>query len=225
MIAMTKLLYIRELGQQDYGLVWQAMRQFTEQRTEETSDELWLVEHSPVFTLGQAGKEMHILNAGNIPIVRTDRGGQVTYHGPGQLMVYALLDLRRLKIGVRQLVSSIEESVIALLADYQLKAYARCDAPGVYLNEAKICSLGLRVRRGCSYHGLALNLDMDLTPFTQINPCGYVNMQMTQLAEHVPAISKRQVAEKLAGYMIEKLGYTNATVAFAKPLSVGVLNA
>lgn len=173
-------LVIRELGIQHYPDVWQQMQQFTDARNEQTQDELWLVEHHPVFTQGQAGKDEHVLFAGDIPVVKADRGGQVTYHGPGQLVVYILLDLKRRKLGIRQLVTLIEQVLIDLLALYHIKAEARPDAPGVYVDGKKIASLGLRVRKGCTFHGLALNVDMDLSPFQRINPCGYAGMQMIQ---------------------------------------------
>jgi len=177
---VTRQLLIRELGTEDYTTVWQAMQQFTDQRNEQTLDQLWLLEHQPVFTQGQAGKEEHLLLPGDIPVVRVDRGGQVTYHGPGQLVVYVLLNLKRRNLGVRALVTLLEQVLIELLAAYGITAYAKADAPGVYVNEAKIASLGLRVRKGCTFHGLALNVDMDLSPFLRINPCGYAGMQMIQ---------------------------------------------
>lgn len=173
-------LVIRELGQQPYLTVWQAMQQFTDQRDEHSLDQLWFLQHEPVFTQGQAGKAEHILAAGDIPIVKVDRGGQVTYHGPGQQMVYVLLDLKRRKLGVRQLVSLLERVLIDALATFDIQAYAKTDAPGVYVDDKKIASLGLRIRKGCSFHGLALNVDMDLTPFLRINPCGYAGLQMIQ---------------------------------------------
>jgi lipoyl(octanoyl) transferase len=179
-------LMVRHMGLRDYLPVWQAMRDFTDQRSVDTTDEIWLVEHPPVFTQGQAGKPEHVLARGDIPLVETDRGGQVTYHGPGQLVVYPLLDLRRLKLGVRDLVTQLEETTVAVLADYGVTAAARPDAPGVYVDGRKIASLGLRVRRGCSFHGLALNVDMDLAPFLRINPCGYNGLQMTQLSNFLP---------------------------------------
>lgn len=157
------------------------MQAFTNNRTDETPDQLWLVEHAPVFTQGQAGKPEHILSAGDIPIVQTDRGGQVTYHGPGQLVAYPLLNLKRRKMGVRELVTRIENSVVDFLALYSIQACAKKNAPGVYVGEQKIASLGLRVRRGCSFHGVALNVDVDLSPFQLINPCGYQGLAMTQL--------------------------------------------
>ncbi len=177
-----KLLSIRQLGIQPYVDVWSKMQAFTQQRSADTADELWLVQHLPVFTQGQAGKAEHVLHPGTIPVVKTDRGGQVTYHGPGQLVAYPLLDLRRLGLGVRDLVSAIENGVIRFLDQWGVVAQARADAPGVYVEGKKIASLGLRVRRGCSFHGVSLNVDMDLSPFQRINPCGYNDLQMTQLS-------------------------------------------
>lgn len=176
-------LLIRDLGLRPYEEVWQAMRDFTEKRDAGTPSELWLLEHPPVFTQGQAGRPEHVLAPGDIPVVQTDRGGQVTYHGPGQLVIYLLVRLRDTGLGVRGLVSALEQSVIDLLADHQLLAEARRDAPGVYVEGRKLASLGLRVRHGCTYHGLALNVDMDLEPFARINPCGLIGMQVTQLRD------------------------------------------
>jgi lipoyl(octanoyl) transferase len=178
--VLTRHLVIRDLATADYTAVWQAMQQFTDQRDSSTPDQLWLLEHQPVFTQGQAGKEEHLLFPGDIPVVKVDRGGQVTYHGPGQLVVYVLLDLKRRNLGVRQLVTLLEQVLIQLLAGYSITAYAKADAPGVYVADSKIASLGLRVRKGCTFHGLALNVNMDLTPFSRINPCGYAGMQMIQ---------------------------------------------
>ena len=157
------------------------MHTFTDERDENTCDEVWLVEHNPVFTQGQAGKEEHVLAAGDIPIVKSDRGGQVTYHGPGQLVVYVLINLRRKNTGVRELVTHIENTVVNTLYQFGIESAARPDAPGVYVDNKKICSLGLRIRKGCSFHGLALNVNMDLSPFLRINPCGYAGMEMIQL--------------------------------------------
>ncbi len=176
---MSKTLQITQIQGDDYHLVWQRMRSFTDTRDASVSDQLWLTEHQPVFTFGQAGKPEHLLMAGDIPVHYIDRGGQVTYHGPGQLMAYLLIDLKRLGLGVRQLVTAMEQAVIAVLKLYQIEATALSDAPGVYVDGAKISALGLRIRRGCSYHGLALNIDMDLSPFKQINPCGYAGMAVT----------------------------------------------
>lgn len=163
--------------------VWQQMRTFTDQRTDQTADELWLLQHPAVFTLGQAGKEQHILMAGDIPVVKTDRGGQVTYHGQGQLVGYCLFDVKRLGIGVRELVEKIEDMLVAVLQEYQIDAWANRDAHGVYVANKKIASLGLRIRKGCSYHGFSLNVDMDLEPFNRINPCGYAGLEMTQMKD------------------------------------------
>ncbi|MBT8130027.1 MAG: lipoyl(octanoyl) transferase LipB [Gammaproteobacteria bacterium] len=176
-------LIVREFGQRPYHPVWQDMQHFTDQRNETTADELWLLQHAPVFTLGKNGKPEHIRDPGSIPVIQSDRGGQVTYHGPGQIVVYTLLDLKRMNIGVRELVTRIENAVIGLLQDYAVEASARRDAPGVYVDGRKIAALGLRVRKGCSFHGLALNVDMDLAPFSQINPCGYQGLEVTQLTE------------------------------------------
>lgn len=192
---------VRNLGRRDYESVWRAMSRYTDIRDEHSADEIWCVEHEPVFTQGQAGKAEHLLNTGDIPVVQVDRGGQVTYHGPGQLVVYPLLDLRRAKVGVRDLVTALENATVAMLAEFGIAAAPRADAPGVYLTEGlragnKIASIGLRVRRGCSFHGIAINIDMDLAPFLRINPCGYAGMQMVQMAELVqPAPSWQQVAE------------------------------
>ncbi|WP_233282136.1 lipoyl(octanoyl) transferase LipB [Nitrincola iocasae] len=189
------------------------MQQFTAQRQAETPDEIWLLQHHPVFTQGQAGKAEHLLNPGPIPVVKTDRGGQVTYHGPGQLIAYLLLDLRRKKLGVRDVVTLMEEAVIALLADHGQVAVARADAPGVYVDDCKIASLGLRVRRGCSFHGLALNVDMDLQPFARINPCGYAGMQMTQLRDLCPDTDIDSAAKNLLNYLVKRLDYPQVELA------------
>ena len=178
---MSQVLGIRELGALDYERTWLAMQRFTDERklVPDTQDEVWLVQHPPVFTQGQAGKAEHLLLPGDIPVVKSDRGGQVTYHGPGQLVAYLMLDVRRLGYGVRELVTRMEQCLIDLLASYGVSAAAKADAPGVYVDGAKIASLGLRIRNGCSFHGLALNVDMDLEPFRRINPCGYAGMAMT----------------------------------------------
>ena len=181
------------------------MQQFTEQRDESSDDELWVVEHPPVYTLGMNGKPEHILNPNEIPVVQIDRGGQVTYHGPGQLIIYLMFDLKRQGWGIRRLVSAIEKAIIQLLAGYGINAIARADAPGVYVDNAKIAALGLRVRRGCSFHGLALNVDMDLSPYADINPCGYEGMQVTQLANHGIHESISSLADKLIHELREQL--------------------
>ena len=205
--ASRQTLRIRQLGQRDYSPVWQAMQDFTQQRNSHTLDEIWLVEHPRVFTLGLNGKHQHILNAGDIPIVKSDRGGQVTYHGPGQLVVYLMIDLQRQGLGVRALVTLIEQSIIALLADHNIEAISRKDAPGVYVNGAKIAALGLRIKRGYSYHGLSLNIDMDLEPFSRINPCGYPDMPITQLTHLGIKTKLPTVAQSLLTHITAHLGY------------------
>ncbi|MFC0668006.1 lipoyl(octanoyl) transferase LipB [Azotobacter chroococcum] len=208
---MPGVIGVREPGLLDYLPTWQAMQRFTNGRGPETGDELWLLEHAPVFTQGQAGKAEHLLFPGDIPVVQVDRGGQVTYHGPGQLVGYLLLDVRRLGIGVRELVSRIERSLIELLAGYGVEAYAKADAPGVYVGEMKIASLGLRIRNGCSFHGLALNVDMDLAPFQRINPCGYAGMVMTQLKDQARGpVEFAEVRSRLRAQLAAQLGYAEA---------------
>jgi len=199
---------VRQLGLQDYQNSWQAMRQFTQQRDENTDDEIWLLEHPPIFTQGQNGKPENVLDPDKIPVVQTDRGGQVTYHGPGQLIAYTLVDLNRKKLTVRDLVTRLEQSVIDLLADYKTIAVAKREAPGVYVNNKKICSIGLRIRRGCSFHGLALNVAMDLSPFSRINPCGFKALEMTQLCDIEKNTDVRKTGLKLVEYLIKNLGYT-----------------
>jgi lipoyl(octanoyl) transferase len=196
-LQLTPIL-VKDLGVLPYEDAWHRMRLFTDSRGKIANDnfdldELWLLQHPPVFTQGQAGKAEHILKSLKIPIVQSDRGGQVTYHGPGQLIVYLLLNLKRKQISTRELVTAIENSVIALLASYGIEAFAKAEAPGVYIGEKKVASVGLRVRRGCSYHGVSINIAMDLSPFEAINPCGYPQLKMTQLADYLPA----QPSEKL----------------------------
>jgi len=174
---------VRDLGRVDYEPVWRAMQAFTDARDERTPDEIWLVEHAPVFTLGQAGKPEHVLAPGDIPVLKVDRGGQVTYHGPGQIVAYPLLDLRRLKIGVRDYVHRIEQAIIDTLVRYGIAAVRRDGAPGVYVDDAKVAALGIRVRRGCTFHGLAFNIAMDLEPFARINPCGYAGLAVTSVVD------------------------------------------
>ena len=175
--------YVVDLGRRAYVPVWRAMQAFTDARNEDTPDELWLVEHDPVFTLGQAGKPEHVLAAGDIPVIHVDRGGQVTYHGPGQIVLYPLLDLRRLKLGVRQYVCRIEQAIIDTLDEWNIGGQRREGAPGVYVAGAKVAALGIRVRRGCTFHGLAFNIGMDLEPFHRINPCGYQGLRVTSMQD------------------------------------------
>ena len=186
-------ILVRHLGLQPYEPVSQAMHDFTDSRDDTTPDEIWLVEHLPVFTQGQAGKAEHLLMTGDIPVIQSDRGGQVTYHGPGQQVMYVLLNLKRRKLGVRELVTLLEQTVVNTLAEYGIDAHPRADAPGVYVGEMKICSLGLRIRKGCSFHGLALNINMDLAPFQRINPCGYAGMEMTQMRQWVETATPENI--------------------------------
>ena len=185
---------IRNLGLQNYETVWQNMQQFTQDRNAETADELWIVEHFPVYTLGLNGKREHLLNTGSIPVINSDRGGQVTYHAPGQLIIYTLLDMKRKNVGVRQLVTLLEQAMINTLALYNIAAIARADAPGVYVNDKKIGSIGIRIKNNCSYHGLSLNNHMDLSPFDHINTCGYSGLEVTQLADLGVTISNAELA-------------------------------
>ncbi|MGD8587836.1 MAG: lipoyl(octanoyl) transferase LipB [Chromatiales bacterium] len=205
---MTGHLVIKELGLQPYEAVWQRMLEYTDRRDATSTDQLWLLQHPPVFTLGQAGKAEHLLDPGDIPVIYSDRGGQVTYHGPGQLIAYLLLDLRRAGIGIRALVTRLEQTTISLLADYGISAQARPDAPGVYVAERKIASIGLRVRRGCTLHGLSLNTDMDLLPFTRINPCGYPGLSVTQLADLDISVDLPTVGREFSHHLAKGLGYT-----------------
>ncbi len=198
---------VKHLGLADYVPTWRAMEKFTLERGPETPDEIWFLEHPPVFTLGLAGKMEHVLAPGDIPVVHIDRGGQVTYHGPGQLVVYPLLDLRRLKLGVRELVEALENSVIDTLESYGIRARGRRDAPGVYVDARKICSIGIRVRRGATYHGIAFNVAMDLEPFSRINPCGYEGLEMTQASVLGGPAQVRQAAADLLPALLERLGY------------------
>ena len=201
---LAQRLIVRRLGLRPYEPVWRAMQRFTDERTPDSVDELWLVEHPAVFTQGQAGKSEHVLAPGDIPVIKVDRGGQVTYHGPGQIVAYPLLDIRRLGIGVRELVRRLEEAIIEVLQQYGVQGARRPGAPGIYVNGAKIASLGLRVRRGCTFHGLAFNIDMDLEPFQRINPCGYEGLQVTQLVSfasaRLPEVEE-VLLEKLAGQL------------------------
>ena len=193
----------------DYITVWQAMQKFTDDRNDDTQDELWLVEHPAVFTQGQAGKDEHLLMPGNIEVVKVDRGGQVTYHGPGQQVIYFMINLRRRKMGVRHLVTLLENGLIASLADFDITAKAKPDAPGVYVNDKKIASLGLRVRKGCSLHGLALNVNMDLSPFLLINPCGYQGLEMVQTADISQLKNTAQAGVSLVEHLAKLLNTNN----------------
>jgi len=204
---MSLPLKIRRLGRQPYEPTWRAMSAFTDNRVADTVDELWLLEHDPVFTLGQAGKMEHVLMPGDIPVVPVDRGGQVTYHGPGQIVAYPLIDLRRVGVGVRELVNRIEQSIIDTLQHWQIGAARREGAPGVYVDAAKIAALGLRVRRGCSFHGLAFNVAMDLEPFQRINPCGYKGLAVTQVLDLGGPSQLAAVEDVLIGEFCRQFGF------------------
>ncbi|MBK1887014.1 lipoyl(octanoyl) transferase LipB [Marinobacter sp. DY40_1A1] len=206
-------LIVRSLGQQPYLETWEAMKSFTAERGDDTNDELWCLEHPRVYTQGQAGKAEHILAPGDIPVIQVDRGGQVTYHGPGQLVIYLMIGLTRRKIGVRGLVDIIEQGIVRTLAELDIAAEPRPDAPGVYVGDAKIASLGLRVRRGCSFHGLALNVDMDMEPFRRINPCGYAGLAMCQTSDFtsasIDAVEQLLVAQLVSGLGDSAVSYRN----------------
>ena len=209
-------LLVRQLGRRPYQPVWDAMKAFTDNRTPDTPDEFWVVEHDPVYTQGQAGKAEHLLAPGDIPVVQSDRGGQVTYHGPGQLVLYVLVDVRRSKLSVRELVTCLETAIINTLAKSNIEAYAKADAPGVYVKsdlgmEAKLASLGLRIRKGCSFHGLALNVNMDMTPFLRINPCGYAGMAMTQTSALGGPQSVAEAQSILVMELASLIGYETIT--------------
>ncbi|MBL0560910.1 lipoyl(octanoyl) transferase LipB [Aeromonas hydrophila] len=213
-------LLVRQLGRRPYQPVWDAMKAFTDSRTPDTPDEFWVVEHDPVYTQGQAGKAEHLLAPGDIPVVQSDRGGQVTYHGPGQLVLYVLVDVRRSKLTVRELVTCLETAIINTLAKSGIEAYAKPDAPGVYVKnqlgaslqtEAKLASLGLRIRKGCSFHGLALNVNMDMTPFLRINPCGYAGMAMTQTSALGGPQSVAEAQAMLVAELASLIGYETIT--------------
>ena len=198
------------LGRQDYVPLWHKMQSFADERDESTPDEIWFCEHPPVFTLGLNASKEHLLAPGDIPVVQIDRGGQVTFHGPGQLMVYPLIDIRRANIGVRTLVTALEQSVVDLAAEYDVDAAARADAPGVYVEGDKLASVGLRIRRGSSFHGMALNVDVDLEPFTRINPCGYAELEMTDLHRLGVDLSLEEVSEKILPHFLGHLGLSTA---------------
>lgn len=201
-------LIIRSIGCVPYEKTFRAMQQFTDNRTDKTEDELWLVEHPPVYTQGLAGKPEHLIHAGNIPVIQTDRGGQITYHGPGQLVAYVLLDCRRRNLGVKNLVCALERAVINLLQAYHIQATTKPTAPGVYVNDAKIASIGLRIRKGCSYHGLSLNVGMDLTPFMGINPCGYSGLKVVQISDLGGPNNVQVVSKQLVQHLASTLSYT-----------------
>ena len=215
--ASNRQLKVKMLhGFQPYERVWHAMQTFTDERGELSDDEIWVLQHEPVFTQGQAGKSEHVLAPGDIPVVKVDRGGQVTYHGPGQLVIYLMIDLRRLGIGARDLVTSIENAIKSMLASYQLDAVTKDGAPGVYVDDAKIASLGLRIRKGRSFHGLSLNIDMDLEPFSRINPCGYQNLKMIQLSDFAPDVGLERAAGVLVSEVQSAFGYGDIVMEYVE---------
>lgn len=212
----TQPLIIRLLGRQDYSHTWQAMETFTRNRNPDTLDELWLLQHPPVFTQGVSGKAEHLLNPGNIPVIQSNRGGQITYHGPGQIVAYVLFNIRRQGIGIRKLVTHLENTIIDLVANWQIQAQARADAPGVYIDDAKIASIGLRVSHGCSYHGLSLNVDMNLEPFSRINPCGYPGLRVSSLKEQGVTDSLEHIQSQLIKAITHQMGYTAQHISTSK---------
>jgi lipoyl(octanoyl) transferase len=211
-------LHVRRLGRTDYEPVWRAMQAFTDARDDATADELWVVEHPPVFTQGQAGRAEHILDAGDIPVIQVDRGGQVTYHGPGQIVMYPLIDIKRKGLGVKALVAGIEQAIIDVLSGYGVVAGRLENAPGVYVDGVKIASLGLRIRKGRSFHGLAFNIDMDLAPFRRINPCGFANLEVTSLAALAGEVSRDEVERRLLTRLARELGYNEGFRVVAEGL-------
>ena len=206
---MTPTLFIRRLGRTEFESTWRAMQDFTTARNADMPDEIWLTEHSPVYTLGLNRKDVRMPTRDDIPVVNTDRGGKITYHGPGQTIIYLLIDLKRKGMNVRQLVSAMENSVVTLLAEMNVPALARADAPGVYVQDKKIASVGLRLKKECCYHGIALNVDMDLSPFSAIDPCGYRGLEVTQLRDLNIHLSQAETAEKLLKYLTKELGYSD----------------
>ncbi|MGB5490274.1 MAG: lipoyl(octanoyl) transferase LipB [Woeseiaceae bacterium] len=215
--AANTTIVSRYLGRQDYVPLWHAMQEFTDARDDKTADEIWFTEHPPVFTMGLNAAQEHLLAPGDIPVVQIDRGGQVTFHGPGQLMIYPLLDIRRIGMGVRTLVTALEQSVVDLAAEYAIAAASRADAPGVYVAGDKLASIGLRIRRGCSFHGMALNIDIDLEPFSRINPCGYAELQMTDLNRLGGDKVLEKVWPKLLPHFLRHLGLENANLVTGDP--------
>jgi len=211
-LSTTQRLVVRSLGRQEYEPLWRAMQTFTDQRGDDTPDELWFTEHPPVFTLGLNASREHLLSPGDIPVVQIDRGGQVTYHGPGELMIYPLVHLRRAGLGVRDMVTALEHAAVALLAEFSITARSRADAPGVYVDGRKIASVGLRVRRGATYHGMALNIDVDLEPFSRINPCGYSDLEVVDLRTLGISESMAQIQQRIQHHLLCRLDMRNREV-------------
>ena len=205
-LPQTDLIVVRPLGLHDYEPLWRGMQQFTDTRNSLTADEIWFTEHPPVFTLGLNASRDHLLTPGDIPVIQVDRGGQVTYHGPGQLMIYPMIDLKRAGLGVRHLVTALEQTVVDLLREFDIQAASRKDAPGVYVNGRKVASVGLRVRRGASYHGMALNIDVDLEPFSRINPCGFSDLEVTDLTALGINEATAEIQERVQGHLLSHLG-------------------
>ena len=212
MPSPSNTVIVKNLGLQEYQPIWSAMQDFTLQRNADSYDEIWLLEHQSVFTVGRNGQPEHILETSHIPIINIDRGGQITYHGPGQLVIYLMLDIKRRHLGVRKLITLIEQSIIDTLRDYQINAYAKKEAPGVYIDDSKIAALGLRIKKGCTFHGLSLNIAMDLSPFKQINPCGYKNLKIVQLSDYIHDIKLSQVQQKMITYLVKNIGYARISV-------------
>lgn len=206
-------IVVRSLGRREYEPLWREMQQFTDQRSQTTPDEIWFTEHPPVFTLGLNASREHLLAPGDIPVIQIDRGGQVTYHGPGQLMIYPLIDLKRAKLGVRDLVTALEQTIVDLAASFDLEAAARADAPGVYVAGRKLASVGLRVRRSASYHGMALNVDVDLAPFSRINPCGFSGLELTDLKRLGVCNPMQDIADRVLQHLLGHLGFQHKRIA------------
>ncbi|MDH4109200.1 MAG: lipoyl(octanoyl) transferase LipB [Gammaproteobacteria bacterium] len=220
-LAAGDVVAFRSLGLQEYEPLWRAMQRFTDTRDERTADEIWFTEHPPVYTLGVNASREHLLAPGGIPVVQIDRGGQVTYHGPGQLMIYPLIDLRRAGLGVRALVTALEQTVVDLAADYGVSAAARADAPGVYVDGVKLASVGLRIRRGASYHGMALNVDVDLEPFSRINPCGFRGLEVTTLCGLGVDVPRAELEERVLHHLLRRLGMDRRRLVRPVPATVG----
>jgi len=206
------MIVVRSLGREAYEPLWRRMQSFTDSRSESTPDEIWFTEHPPVFTLGLNASREHLLDTGDIPVVQVDRGGQVTYHGPGQLMIYPLIDLRRAKLGVRDLVTGLEQSIVDLLREQGIEAKARADAPGVYVDGRKIASVGLRIRRGSSFHGMALNIDVDLQPFSRINPCGFSDLEVTDLRALGVREDRESIRAAVERFLLRRLGLQDTEI-------------
>jgi lipoyl(octanoyl) transferase len=219
----TDSIIVRSLGRRDYEPLWRAMQRFTDRRDQSSPDEIWFTEHPPVFTLGLNASREHLLAPGDIPVIQIDRGGQVTYHGPGQLMIYPLIDLKRARLGVRDLVGALEQTIVDLAASFDLGAAARADAPGVYVEGRKLASVGLRVRRGASYHGMALNVDVDLAPFSRINPCGFSDLELTDLKRLGVSEPVQDIADRVLQHLLGHLGFLQKQVVKGSATDLDVI--